>query len=90
MRVNFRYKNGRERMVLPAQAVLLEKLKQGYMTRDMTAQSVGDVVASGVDVSLDLDAMDRDQLHTLAKARGVQVHHNAGADKVRAALREAQ
>lgn len=36
-----------------------------------------------------LDDLDRDQLHTLAKERGVKVHHMAGADKVRAALREA-
>lgn len=36
-----------------------------------------------------LDAMDKDELHALAKERGVKVHHMAGADKVRAALREA-
>lgn len=36
-----------------------------------------------------LDAMDKDQLHALAKERGVKVHHMAGAEKVRAALREA-
>lgn len=35
-----------------------------------------------------LAAMDRDELHALAKERGVKVHHMAGADKVRAALRE--
>ena len=38
----------------------------------------------------DLDAMDKDHLHALAKERGVNVHHNAGVDKVRAALREAK
>lgn len=36
-----------------------------------------------------LEALDKDQLHALAKERGVKVHHMAGADKVRAALREA-
>lgn len=35
-----------------------------------------------------LDALDKDQLHALAKDRGVKVHHMAGADKVRTALRE--
>lgn len=37
-----------------------------------------------------LDDLDADQLHALAKERGVKVHHASGADKVRAALREAQ
>lgn len=36
-----------------------------------------------------LDAMDAEALHTLAKERGVKVHANAGADKVREALRQA-
>lgn len=36
-----------------------------------------------------LDALDKEQLHALAKERDVKVHHMAGADKVRAALREA-
>lgn len=48
------------------------------------------VTAQGDDVSGDgLEALDKDQLHALAKERGVRVHHLAGADKVRAALREA-
>ncbi len=37
----------------------------------------------------DLDAMDAEALHALAKERGVKVHANAGADKVREALRQA-
>lgn len=37
----------------------------------------------------DLESMNRDELHALAKERGVKVHHLAGAEKVRAALREA-
>lgn len=36
-----------------------------------------------------LSDMDAAQLHALAKERGVAVHHKAGADKVREALREA-
>jgi hypothetical protein len=38
---------------------------------------------------VDLEAMDREQLHALAKERGVKVHPNAGADTVRAKLAEA-
>lgn len=37
----------------------------------------------------DLDAMSVDELHAIAKKRGVDVHHKAGADKVREALRQA-
>lgn len=36
-----------------------------------------------------LEGMDKEQLHALAKERGVKVHHMAGAEKVRVALREA-
>lgn len=36
-----------------------------------------------------LDDLDADQLHVLAKERGVKVRANASADKVREALREA-
>lgn len=36
-----------------------------------------------------LNDMDAEQLHALAKERGVSVHHKAGADKVREALRQA-
>lgn len=34
-----------------------------------------------------LDDLDAEQLHALAKERGIKVVHNAGADKVREALR---
>lgn len=37
-----------------------------------------------------LGQLSAEQLHELAKERGVKVHHAAGADKVREALREAQ
>lgn len=50
-----------------------------------------EVVASLTSFVVDdgLEALDKEQLHALAKDRGVKVHHMAGADKVRAALREA-
>jgi hypothetical protein len=38
---------------------------------------------------VDLEALDREQLHALAKECGVRVHPNAGADTVRAKLAEA-
>lgn len=41
MRVNFKYKNGRERMMSRRDADILRKLGRGtYMTRDMRAQPV--------------------------------------------------
>lgn len=45
--------------------------------------------ATQLPVNDGLDELDAEQLHVLAKERGVKVHHKAGADKVRAALREA-
>jgi len=36
-----------------------------------------------------LEGLDAERLHALARERGVRVHHKAGADKVRAALRGA-
>ena len=55
---------------------------------DAPAPAVG---TAQTDVVVDdgLEILDKDQLHALAKDRGVKVHHLAGADKVRAALREA-
>ena len=35
----------------------------------------------------ELDVMDRDALFALAVERGIKVHHKAGADKIRKALR---
>lgn len=68
-------------MMRARDAKLLRRLGQGtYETRVM-------VPAAPV---IDLDSMDRDALHALAKERGIKVHHMAGADKVREALREAK
>lgn len=41
-------------------------------------------------VVYDLDKLDADALHALAKERGVKVHHLAGAEKLRKALRSAE
>lgn len=91
-KVTFTYKNGRERMLSARDAELLQRLGKGsYLTRDMAAShpaSVG-VTLPEQNSALDLDALDADALHALARERGVKVHHKAGADKVRAALREA-
>jgi hypothetical protein len=81
--------------------VLMRKgiVREAYQTRDMVAApapavlTVAEIVPAkpSVEVSeLDLDAMDKAELHALAKERGVKVHHMAGADKVREALRAAE
>ena len=103
-RVDFTFKNGHTRIMAKRQAELLGKAGYGtYQTRDMARQPMlskplqAEVVAEPekdheVEPPADadgLDALDKDELHALAKERGVKVHHMAGADKVRAALREA-
>lgn len=100
-KVDFTFKNGNTRIMGRRQAEILGKLGHGqYMTRDMVADR-GAVLpppaapvapppaALVLAVADELEALDKDQLHALAKERGVKVHHMAGADKVRAALREA-
>ena len=83
--------------------VLMRKgiVREAYQTRDMadqpmfikTMQTQDSVPiedpAETAETSDGLDDLDRDQLHELAKERGIQVHHRAGADTVRAALRGA-
>lgn len=101
-RVNFTFKNGHVRPMAKRQAELLAKVGCGtYQTRDMAAQPmimkpmqaqepVQDQEPQEQEPAGDgLDTLDRDQLHELAKDRGIQVHHRAGADTVRAALRGA-
>ena len=100
-KVDFTFKNGNTRIMGRRQAEILGKLGHGqYMTRDMVADrsavlppTAAPVAPPPTSVVLavadELDALDKAQLHALAKKRGVQVHHMAGADKVRAALREA-
>lgn len=83
MRVEVTLRNGRKLMTNEATARVLRTRNlvadTGYSTRDMASAPTAE----------NLDAMSAEQLHELAKARGVTVHHRAGADKVRAALREA-
>jgi hypothetical protein len=92
-RVNFTFNNGHVRAMAKRQAEILSKANLGtYQTRDMAEQTMlaKPMVAQQAAKTGDgLDDMDRAELHALAKERGVQVHHLAGADKVRAALREA-
>lgn len=45
-------------------------------------------VESQAEAQDELDALGEEELRDLAKERGVKVHHKAGADKIRAALRE--
>ena len=90
-KVTFTYKNGRERMLSAWDAKLLQRLGKGtYLTRDMAAaRPVVVVVPVADNEDIDLDSLDGDALHALARERGIKVHHKAGADKVRTALREA-
>lgn len=67
----------------PMQAAAAPVLEPGPATDDPGPVDAPAVVDDG------LDALDKEQLHALAKERDVKVHHMAGADKVRAALREA-
>lgn len=84
--------NGKRKEVKPAVGKALIKVKAArevkgeYITRDMADQPKIQKVEP---VTLDdgLDAMDKAELHALAKERGLQLHHMLGAEKVRAALR---
>lgn len=83
-KVQFIHRSGRVERMEKRYASILQGLGRGtYMTRDMRAD------APAVAVVDDVDSMTQEQLHALARELGVKVHHKAGADKVRAALREA-
>lgn len=89
----FTFKTGREKLLPARDAELLQRLGKGtYLTRDMARQP-GNTKPRQAEPAPEngdgLDALDKERLHALAKERGVKVHHMAGADKVRAALREA-
>ena len=87
-RVTFKFNNGKQRAMLKIQAEFLERRGLGYLSRDMADQPKEIKQPDmGNPISDDLDAMDKAQLHALAKERGLQLHHMLGADKVRAALR---
>lgn len=93
-------KSGREEVMHERYAKVLSKMGRGtYMTRDLRAdvaavpQSQAAQVpglAVPADAGDGLDALGKEELHAIAKERGVQVHHAAGAEKVRAALREVE
>lgn len=53
-------------------------------------KQVVEEVESQAEAQDELDALGEEELRALAKERGVKVHHKAGADKIRAALREAE
>jgi hypothetical protein len=100
-RVEFTLKRGGRKGLVPlTQARAMERAGLGtYQTRDMARQPmvtkpmqaapvVGTTLAAEPETD-GLEALDKEQLHAIAKERGVKVHHMAGADKVRTALREA-
>lgn len=81
-RVVFTHKGGRDQLMSEADAKVLHRLGRGaYMTRDM--------VAGAAALPDNLNSLDAKKLHEIAKKRGVKVHHLAGAEKVREALRNA-
>ncbi len=92
MKVDFTHKTGRIQPMSRRDAEILQRLGRGtYLTRDMRAST--SLVPSSTPVeppSDELDALSAEELHRLAKERGVEVHHRAGADKVKEALRKAQ
>lgn len=99
-KVTFTFNGGQERSLSPRDAELLRRLGKGtYLTRDMRAVHAEPPASKAgaqepkakpeSETGDDLDALDAQELHALAKERGIKVHHNAGADKVRAALRSA-
>jgi len=96
-KVEFTFRRGgRMKVVTTNQAIVLKRAGLGtYETRDMARQPLVTKPLqaepmSALEQSDGLEAMDREQLHALAKERGIKVHHMAGADRVRAALREAE
>lgn len=99
MKVEFKLKNGQVKSIPSAHAKILAKLGRGsYFTRDMVAEQAFPFTDDTRTIQEtdshikpeNLEAMSKEDLHALAKERGVKVHHMAGADKVRAALMEAQ
>lgn len=88
MKVEVRLKNGRIMRTNEAVARVLRNrmlvAEDSYPTRVLVTET------PAIKVSDSLDSLTVEELHALAKERGVEVHHRAGAEKVKAALREAQ
>jgi hypothetical protein len=59
-----------------------ERRTQTYQTRVLTA------APPAFNRGADIDSMDAAALRALAERMGIKVHHRAGADKLRQALRE--
>ena len=77
MKVEIKLRNGRIMRTTPAVARVLRNRRLTADNYETTKLVTDD----------GLDKLDAEALHALAKERGVAVHHRAGADKVRAALR---
>lgn len=92
-KVDFTYKNGRQRQLSARDAELLRRVGAGsYLVRDVVAaprSSLSERTSSPATEEIDLDGLGEEALRSLASVRGVKVHHKAGPEKVRAALREA-
>jgi hypothetical protein len=90
MKIEVQMRDGKVKMLTPAQARAMVFIGKGqYLTRNMEpAKASAALQAQPAAATLGDDGLDA--LHAIAKERGVQVHHAAGADKVRAALREAK
>lgn len=110
MKIEVEMKNGRVKMLTPAQARAMVFIGKGrYLTRDMedkpklnkafpgtsdqrTPEEV-DAYIKSENAKLkgdELEIMGVEELRALAKQRGVAVHHKAGPEKIRAALRVAE
>ncbi len=94
MKIEVQMRDGKVKMLTPAQARAMVFIGKGqYLTRNMEPAKVTPVVqvqTAGKQLDGDgMDALSKEELHAIAKERGVTVHHAAGAEKVRAALREA-
>lgn len=88
MKVEVRLKNGRIMRTNEAVARVLRNrmlvAEESYPTRVLFTET------PAITATDSLDGLTVDELHALAKERGVEVHHRAGAEKVKTALREAQ
>ena len=91
-RVKFQYKRGgRIVTVNMRQAEVLSRRGLGELAnRSMEGKpQVTKALPASLRAPDGLGALDKEALHALAKERGIKVHHAAGADKVRQALRDA-
>lgn len=83
MRVNFKYKNGRERMMSRRDANILQKLGRGtYMTRDMRAQPA----APSTEEDQELSALRAEYQAVVGK----RPFHGWGLDTLREKIAEAR